>query len=85
MENPAARSIGQLLEARSTDEIGMAASVSRVSDGSWSEAQAVDAVNTDVTELAASLSPDDRSSFSPGLRILWVDASILDAYHPPTD
>ena len=30
----------------------------RLPDGSWSEAQAVEIVNTDVTELAASLSPD---------------------------
>ena len=30
----------------------------RLSDGSWSEAQAVEIVNTDVTELAASLTPD---------------------------
>jgi hypothetical protein len=29
----------------------------RLSDGSWSEAQAVEVVNTDATELAASLSP----------------------------
>jgi hypothetical protein len=63
MENPAAGSIGQLLEARFADEIGMTASISRVSDGSWSEAQALDAVNTDVTELAASLSPDLAHQF----------------------
>ena len=30
----------------------------RLPHGSWSEAQAVEIVNTDVTELAASLSPD---------------------------
>jgi hypothetical protein len=35
----------------------------RLSDGSWSEAQAVEAVNTDVTELAASLSPDIAHEF----------------------
>jgi hypothetical protein len=35
----------------------------RLADGSWSEAQAVEVVNSDVTELAASLSPDTAYEF----------------------
>ena len=35
----------------------------RLSDGSWSEAQAVEAVNTGETELAASLSPNITHDF----------------------
>jgi hypothetical protein len=55
----------------------------RPPDGSWSPAQAVEVVNTDQTELAASLSPDGSILFfARGLRIFWVDASILDAYRP---
>ena len=55
----------------------------RLPDGSWSPARAVEEVNTDVTELAASLSPDGSILFfARGLRIHWVDASILDAYRP---
>ena len=58
----------------------------RLAGGSWSEAQAVDIVNTDATELAASLSPDGSILFfARGLRIFWVDASILDTYRPPAD
>ena len=55
-------------------------------DGSWSPAQAVEEINTDVTEMAASLSPDGSILFfARGLRIHWVDASILDAYRPLSD
>jgi hypothetical protein len=53
------------------------------SEGAWSAARALDALNTDGEEIAASLSPNGSVLFfTREAHIYWVDAHILDAYRP---